>query len=207
MKKRTAFFLAIILVLSNMAFLAHASGGVPEWAEAYTDYVKYGQFFQESIDFLSSNVSVALHDMDADGIPELLITNGAEDRAQRCAYAFSIRDHKVKCLGIAPTDAFVSHDPACPGLFGYYNLGDHISWTYYWIEDVDTHSWQDYEFYSEFGLGEVIGVEVCDDYRDFSGQMERLGGTDAMLNAVEEELELLEWVYRDPRKRPNVCQR
>ena len=74
MKKRTAFFLAIILVLSNIAIPASASGGVPEWAEAYTDYVKYGQFFQESIDFLSSNVSIALHDMDADGIPELLIT-------------------------------------------------------------------------------------------------------------------------------------
>ena len=69
----------------------------------------------------------ALHDLDGDGVPELILTNGFAARTERCAYIYTFSMGRVQYVGIGPADAYVIPDARFPGLFGKYEN----NWTYY----------------------------------------------------------------------------
>ncbi len=97
----------------STAYLAFLSG---------KQYLGRGQRFGNDVE-----PAYALHDMDGDGIPELILTNGFAARTERCAYVYTFNMGQVQYLGIGPTDAYVIPDARFPGLFGKYES----NWNYY----------------------------------------------------------------------------
>ncbi len=116
-------------------------GGKSEagWSGAYAHFILDWSFLTAGQEYAPVRTgwgeetvySVLLYDMDGDGVPELLITNGESGRAVRCAYVYGYDGSGVVYLGVGPTDAF--YDPAQPrGIYGYFHImGDDISCTLY----------------------------------------------------------------------------
>ena len=109
------------------------------WFDAYKEFLFTDAFLSAGQQYVmgstdwgtDSAYSVALYDMDVDGIPELKISNGEVSRAGRCAYLYSFDGSKVVYLGIGPTDAFYNTDSRT-GIYGYYRMSpDEINCTLY----------------------------------------------------------------------------
>lgn len=102
------------------------------WMSAYEDFVLGGGYLQCGQSFGSAMEPVVmLHDMDADGVPELLMTNGEAGRVTRCAYIFTCENDTVQYLGIGPTDAFYIEDSDYTGIWASYNMSPDLNWGYY----------------------------------------------------------------------------
>lgn len=115
------------------------------WQDAYSSFVlnqKYlnsGQQFGDEIESTYDNISFALHDLNADGTPELAIFNGNGVYAGSVNYLFQYTGGTVKYTGIMPG---VNYNPyyyieseTIPGLFV---SGAHTGsyWTdYYFMEN------------------------------------------------------------------------
>ena len=98
---------------------------------AFTDFIVSGEFRTNYKIGGDVTPDWALYDMNADGTPELIITNGYAARTDRMAYIFAYDLGKVIYLGIGPTDAYILDDPAYPGIFGKFET----NWTYYYLNE------------------------------------------------------------------------
>jgi|GEM_PF-3063740 len=105
------------------------------WNVPYADFVIDGHFREAGQDYGSeADILASLYDMDQDGTPELLLTNGYEGRAVRCAYIYTYTGGKVQYLGTGPTDAFLlsgTGGKAYPGIIGEFRDGTSCNISYY----------------------------------------------------------------------------
>ena len=110
-------------------FCRIGSGSYSSWSMAYASFVSGRQYLSVyGLSFGSETaILTAMRDMDADGTPELILTNGYASRTERAAYIFTFQYGEVQYLGIGPSDAYIVDNPAYPGIFGKYEN----NWTYY----------------------------------------------------------------------------
>ena len=121
------------------------SGVLPEnvtedgvnWKAAYTEFITTQAFLSEQ-DYEPADVYEGyLYDMDQDGIPELIISNGYTgsdpDRPGvfRRGYVFTYADGNVQYIGDGPDAAY--YDPAADDAALY--LGGHGANVYAWIKE------------------------------------------------------------------------
>lgn len=156
-----------------MTFLyrnAHAAApAAPAWSGAYEDFITGRKYLTAGQEYGEEHSPfVNLYDMDKDGTPELIMDNGYDGRAVRCAYVYTYAGGAVKYLGVGPTDAFYSQNAAFPGIFGYYHImADDHSWSYYWKD------------------GDKYGCETV--YLQMDGEIQEQTGNSALLAEVRKE--------------------
>ncbi len=102
---------------------------------AYEYFILNRQYEKDSynLDFMDeTTIFYEFYDMDADGVPELIMNNGSVARATRCCYAFTYSQGQVVYLGIVPTDQYTTNDGRYEGMFGLYKDSyDYENWWYY----------------------------------------------------------------------------
>jgi len=128
-----------------------------EWNEAYRQFVmnqeyvgtKYyskafstpqDAFYPE--DAVSYPVRFGLHDMNRDGVPELIVYNGADFRAGAFDNVFTIRDSTVLHVGTAGRqgcDLYYFDSESYPGLFCTDGNGGMHETNYYSLNDNETN--------------------------------------------------------------------
>ena len=103
-----------------------------DWSNSYKQFVLNRQYEDTKQDYetrSSSRVKFGLHDMDGDGVPELIIHNGAAMEADMCNYVYMYKNNSVSYLGIAgkgQSELTFADGSGFPGLFwssgtaGYY---------------------------------------------------------------------------------------
>lgn len=113
MKKIALFLFAVLLIMTFAGCgtapidESTAAGSVisADWKTAYSDFIKddkylyYGLYYTEDGADDIEPITVALHDMSGDGIPELIVYNGCEYEAEASSYVFTFDGSKVKCEG------------------------------------------------------------------------------------------------------------
>ena len=92
------------------------------WKSSYIDFLANESFRDESEIRYSdeTEILVYLYDLDHDGIPELLMTNGYSGRATRSAYIFTWSGEKVIYLGIGPGEPYQDPDDGISPLYANY---------------------------------------------------------------------------------------
>ncbi len=112
---------------------AEGSGAeLPTWKTAYEAFVLQGGYLSAGQDYdTAGEPIVMLYDMDGDGQPELILTNGSSARTERWAYIYDWANGAVRYLGIGPTDAFYIPNSVYHGLWGSYHTGSETNWTLY----------------------------------------------------------------------------
>ena len=110
------------------------------YSTAYSDFIIRKLYLNNSSLKFGTDAEVynAMRDLDDDGIPELILTNGFSARTDRAAYIFTYDMGEVTYLGIGPSDAYYLDDPRYPGIFGKFDN----NWTYYtkWMWWIRTES-------------------------------------------------------------------
>ena len=150
----------------SSAGVSSPSGGA-DWSRLYEDlvmnarYLSYGQEYDTST---TGDMAVAfcLHDMDGDGVPEIIISNGVDYMAGRTNYVYGIRNGRIVYLGNAGfRDSILMCWPGSnyPGLtcfdgnMGYYDLYYYTVndreviyspvYTEQYVTDDDPYTWLD----------------------------------------------------------------
>lgn len=136
-ERRTRRFALLCALLMLCAAGASALAGQTEaWYIAYRRYVTDGiyllSFPDEFFPDTSEPITFALHDMNKDKVPELIIGNGNDSEAGHVSLFFSREEGSVAPLGVGGPrlgmDFMYTDDPQFPGLFyqngnmGYYPL-------------------------------------------------------------------------------------
>ena len=112
-----------------------ASADQDDWESAYSDFL-VNESFREVSELKfgdETEILVYLYDLDHDGIPELLITNGYSGRATRSAYMFTLSDNKVIYLGIGPGEPYC--DPADSNSLLYANYWETFGVDHWYVYD------------------------------------------------------------------------
>ena len=103
-----------------------ASG--PAWKSAYRSFVLNGGYRSHGERYYSDEaVRFALRDMNDDGVPELLTTNGSTAYVTRGAYVFTFSGGNVVCLGKISAPAgriHIAPNTGYPGLFTFVAVDD-----------------------------------------------------------------------------------
>ena len=124
LKRVLSFTLCMLLVYGLGSLTAAAFDG---WSEAYKDYVTNGKYKNsEMVNLgeggLSSGVRFALHDLDNNGTPELLVDNNASNWSMWYSLVYIFSDGEVRYAGdggsLAPIGS-VSTNMNYPGGFSY----------------------------------------------------------------------------------------
>ena len=150
----------------SSAGVSSPSGGA-DWSRLYEDlvmnarYLTYGQEYDTAT---TGDMAVAfcLHDMDGDGVPEIIISNGVDYMAGRTNYVYGIRSGRIVYLGNAGfRDSILMRWPGSnyPGLtcfdgnMGYYDLYYYTVndrevtyspvYTEQYVTDDDPYTWLD----------------------------------------------------------------
>ena len=125
MKKRVVcLLLALAAAVPLGSVPAAGQGGVPadQWSAAYRDFVSKGEYRHTGQTWYQAAPAFALHDMDGDGVPELVVRNNAPDQAEMTAYVYTIGDKGVEYAGDAgvgsPADRYAPGS-GYPGLCAY----------------------------------------------------------------------------------------
>ena len=125
MKKRVVcLLLALAAAVPLGSVPAAGQGGVPadQWSAAYRDFVTKGEYRHTGQTWYRAAPAFALHDMDGDGVPELVVRNNAPDQAEMTAYVYTIGDKGVEYAGDAgvgsPADRYAPGS-GYPGLCAY----------------------------------------------------------------------------------------
>ena len=96
------------------------------YSTAYYKFVNLEQYRQDSYKFgYEEPVQSAIRDLDQDGIPELLITNGYSSKKATLIYSYAYGE--LELIDNIPYDVYTHSDAAYPGIFVKEN-GD---WYYY----------------------------------------------------------------------------
>lgn len=130
------------------------TGNQTDWQKAYCDFIINEDFrnsprstFVEETDIL-----VYLYDLDHDGVPELVITNGSNGRpVTRFAFISTYVGGSVRYLGFGPTDAYFDPSKENSPLIGNVHRGV-----------IDRDHWAAY-----YKNGDEISVIDQDNDRDF----------------------------------------
>ncbi len=113
---------------------ADAADGWTHWSAAYEDFVMNRRYLSSGQEYDTSTqgwyeISFGLHDMDADSVPELIISNGVDYMAGRTNHVYTFRNGSVIYIGDAGFRESQLHyyqGSSYPGLFcvdgnmGYY---------------------------------------------------------------------------------------
>ena len=138
MKKR---FLCLVLALALSVPLAALAAERPSaavsssWSAAYESFVLDGGYRTSELSW-TFGPSFALHDMDGDGIPELLASGGAESNGD--CYVYTAFYDQLRYAGNAglsgPADHFASGS-GYPGLYCLNGRGDLFQGVYYTLKN------------------------------------------------------------------------
>lgn len=172
------------------------NGTSADWYNIYQDFIlnreyltsgqEYGYDFGSYLDPI-----VSLYDLDRDGVPELLITNGYSARTDRWAYIYTCENNKIKYLDIGPTDAFIVENSEYSGIYGCYGGGE-FNWTYYWKEgDTIGNEYVFQECYGVAGDDTVIIQQTDNDKLFAESQKEKIG----LYGANVSEIVGIGWEY------------
>ena len=169
-----------------------APAAVPAWSAAYREIVLQKVFLSSGdpdrgygdLENGPAVITFALHDLNGDGIPELLIFNGFNGRDLRANYVFSFDGTNVVYCGFAPADCYGVQ--GVPGLFsrvtssGFY-LEDQYAGVYSEVSYLDAVGMSD--FFVTRERIQVLGTAVG------SGETVEIFRTDnaALLNASRGE--------------------
>ena len=122
MKQR---FVCLLLTLALAVPLAASAAEKPAgpgdgWSDAFRSFVLEGGYRRSGQSWYDRTPSFALHDMDGNGVPELLAGNNAPQAADRTAYVYTFTQSGVAYAGSAgrlgPADHFLPGS-GCPGLY------------------------------------------------------------------------------------------
>ena len=137
MKKRAVcLLLALDAAVPLGSVPAGGQGGAPadQWSAAYRNFVTRGEYHHAGQTWYQAAPAFALHDMDGDGVPELVARNNAPDRAEETAYIYTIGENGVEYAGDAgvggPADRYAPGS-GYPGICAY----DGEKGTYYSLKD------------------------------------------------------------------------
>ena len=104
MKKRVV---CLLLALAAAVPLGAVSAGgqgaaaAAQWSDAYRSFVTKGEYRHAGQTWYETAPSFALHDMDGDGVPELLARNNAPEPAELTAYVYTVGKNGVEYAGDA----------------------------------------------------------------------------------------------------------
>ena len=94
-----------------------------DWSSAYRDFVMNGKYRSSGQAYYSYDGSASafgLYDMDRDGVPELIATNGDDSMAGKGNYIYTFKNGRVTYLGEAgfrDSQMYYYPNSAYPGLF------------------------------------------------------------------------------------------
>ena len=95
----------------------------PDWSKLYYRFIINKQYMSISQPIYNSEyypIVFSLHDLDADGTPELIMYNGCPGMAGAADYVFTCTDGKIKYVGnvgFRQCDLYFYNDKNYPGLF------------------------------------------------------------------------------------------
>lgn len=114
------------------------------WSAAYRDFVLGKKFLTSSYPYeyngeepwgTDEDNRISLHDMDADGVPELFITNGYFGRIIMHTYVYTFANGKIEYIGNAPAGlCFYSPQSQFAGVWSSSSF-DGEFYTYYYYKD------------------------------------------------------------------------
>lgn len=113
-----------------------------EWSPAYRAFVLDEGYRTAGQSYGAGTVTFALHDMNGDGTPELLIGSGAASSSDMCEYVYTWDGDAVTYAGaIIQTGASYYADPngAYPGMFGYGGRMERFTGYYYDLKNGKLH--------------------------------------------------------------------
>ena len=119
---------------------ASETPALPDWSEAYRHYVLDEAYRTESGDtfYTDSEIRFALYDIDRDGTPELLITNGTSIHAGATTYAYTYNGSVVALgtIGNYPESIHSAPGTGFPGLFTMGGNMGYFTYHYYSLSGV-----------------------------------------------------------------------
>lgn len=114
------------------------------WKSAYETFILDKGYTKTSQQYNKSNegqIKFGLHDFDGDGIPELLVKNGAKIEKDMANYIYVYKNNKVVYLGKAGTyDSDYMYVPGYPGLVWTSGTSGKYSSYYYSIKNEKLNS-------------------------------------------------------------------
>ncbi|WP_217957908.1 S-layer homology domain-containing protein [Acutalibacter muris] len=134
--KKQIVALALSLCLCVSSLTISASATAPDWSNAYKDFIQSGRYVN-AFDYDtvvmepwgSGEKRAMLHDLDADGTPELLISNGGNSSLGRACYIFTYFSNQVAYIGNGPQYPLFYPETSISGIAGDYapdgNAGTH----------------------------------------------------------------------------------
>lgn len=143
MKRLIGIVLTSVLMLSLLVMPSHAASG---WSEAYRDYLLNEKFRTEDPDQYDKSLQIAeetaaLHDMDNNGVPELIISNGHPHVGFR-DNVYTYTDNRVSNVGYLGGGAnesenflMYSTNKNYPGLYLEGGWTGCVDGNYYYVEN------------------------------------------------------------------------
>lgn len=187
----TALFLALCLCIGGLTALlpvAPTSARYSDWNSAYADFVADKKFLTAVFPYTyldeeggwgdrspwgtDGEQEIYLRDMDADGTPELIITNGHWAHLDRHAFIYTFADGSITYLGNGMPFPSRLPDSSFPGYVGDFYAGSGMgSCSYYWkngnkivreliysynnIEETEKRETDNMELYSSWQSGTI----------------------------------------------------
>ena len=134
--KKTAIILAVILIIGVLPVTSSAA--TEDWSEAYQTFVME-EGYLSSGGFVNYQM-FGLHDMDNNGIPELLISIGAYGGAMDINTAYTYTGGRVVSLGTVGGVSYSLSDSRYPGLYSEINRMGYHSESYYYVKEGAIHT-------------------------------------------------------------------
>ncbi len=116
-----------IIEFDNDSSQSGQTSGGSSWQDAYysfitnQSYLSSGQTYGDELTSSYEDIAFALHDLNADGTPELIIFNGSSVYAGSINYLYQYTAGSVKYTGTMPGSNYNPYyyvdDPSIPGLF------------------------------------------------------------------------------------------
>ena len=160
MKKRVVCLLLALAAAVPLGAVPAEGQETPasaQWSSAYRNFVIGGEYRRSGQTWYQTAPAFALHDLDGDGMPELLARNNAPDRAEQTAYVYTVGDDGVSYAGSAgvrgPAERFAPGS-GYPGLSAY----DGEKGTYYSIKNGQVTA----QALTDPGIAEAFGPKGAD---------------------------------------------
>jgi len=147
------------LVLKQYLAAPEPQTGEAGWSEAYrvfildSLYLSSGQRYTTKSDYYSRPIEFALHDIDSNGVPELIIFNGSPDMAGGTNYVYALSASSVAYVGDAgfrESYLYFLDDARYPGvLCSDGNMGYYRTYYYYLKDGVIKEEFVSSEEYTD----------------------------------------------------------